>query len=49
MKEDVNTFVDDVYAPYQIGKLLEMDFSDAESGEFESMTGSILDAAVKYG
>lgn len=45
MKNDVNTFVDDVYAPYQIGKLLEMDFLDANSGEFESMTGSIIDAA----
>lgn len=45
MKEDVNTFVDDVYAPYQIGKLLEMDFADANSGEFESMTGSLIDAA----
>ena len=45
MKKDINAFVDDVYAPYQIGKLLEMDFSDAESGEFESMTGSILEAA----
>lgn len=45
MKKDVNTFVDDVYAPYQIGKLLEMDFADANSGEFESMTGSIIDAA----
>ena len=45
MKKDVNTFVNDVYTPYQIGELLEMDFSDAESGEFESMTGSILEAA----
>lgn len=45
MKKDVNTFVDDVYAPYQIGKLLEMDFADANSGEYESMTGSIMDAA----
>jgi len=45
MKKDVNTFVDDVYAPYQIGKLLDMDFADANSGEFESMTGSIIDAA----
>ncbi len=45
MKKDVNTFVDDVYAPYQIGKLLEMDFADANSGEFESMTASIIDAA----
>jgi hypothetical protein len=45
MKKDVNTFVDDVYAPYQIGKLLELDFADANSGKFESMTGSIIDAA----
>lgn len=45
MKKDVNAFVDDVYRPYQIGKLLEMDFADANSGEFESMTGSIIDAA----
>lgn len=45
MKKDVNTFVDDVYAPYQIGKLLEMDFADATSGEYESMTGSLIDAS----
>ena len=45
MKQDVNSFVDDVYAPYQIGKLLEMDFADANSGAYESMTGSIIDAA----
>ena len=45
MKKDVNTFIDDVYAPYQIGKLLEMDFADANSGEYESMTGSLIDAA----
>ncbi|WKD85230.1 hypothetical protein KCTC32516_00570 [Polaribacter huanghezhanensis] len=45
MKKDVNTFVDDVYAPYQIGKLLEADFADANSGKFESMTGAIIDAA----
>jgi hypothetical protein len=45
MKKDVNTFVDDSYAPYQIGKLLESDFADANSGEFESMTGSLIDAA----
>lgn len=45
MKKDVNTFVDDEYAPYQIGKLLEMDFADANSGKFDSMTGSIIDAA----
>ena len=45
MKKDVNTFVNDVYAPYQIGRLLEMDFADANSGEFESMTGSIIAAA----
>lgn len=45
MKKDVNTFVDDTYAPYQIGKLLESDFADANSGEFQSMTGSLIDAA----
>ena len=45
MKKDVNTFVDDVYAPYQIGELLKDDYADANSGEFESMTGSIIDAA----
>jgi hypothetical protein len=45
MKKDVNVFVDDKYAPYQIGKLLEQDFSDANSGAFESMTGSLIDAA----
>ena len=45
MKKDVNVFVDDVYKPYQVGKLLEMDFEDANSGSYESMTGSIIDAA----
>lgn len=45
MKEDVNTFVDDVYAPYQIGKLLEEDYADANSSKIESMTGSIIEAA----
>jgi uncharacterized membrane protein YcfT len=29
MKNDVNNFVDNVYAPYQIGKLLEADFADS--------------------
>lgn len=45
MKKDVNTFVDNEYAPFQIGKLLEMDVADANSGAFESMTGSLIDAA----
>jgi hypothetical protein len=45
MKKDVNTFVDDEYAPFQIGKLLEDDVADANSGAFESMTGSLIDAA----
>jgi hypothetical protein len=43
--KDVNMFVDDVYAPYQIGKLLEEDYADANSGEFESMSGAIIDAS----
>jgi hypothetical protein len=45
MKKDVNIFVNDTYAPYQIVKLLESDFADADSGEFKSMTGSLIDAA----
>jgi len=45
MKNDVNIFVDDVYAPYQIGELLKLDYADANTGENESMTGTIIDAA----
>lgn len=45
MKKDVTIFVDDVYAPYQIGELLKQDYADANSSKYESMTGTIIDAA----
>mgnify|MGYP006154804573 FL=1 len=45
MKKDVNTFVDEVYAPYQIGLILEADLADSNSGLEDSMTGAIMAAA----
>jgi hypothetical protein len=45
MKKDVTIFIDDIYAPYQIGELLKQDYADANSSEYESMTGTIIDAA----
>ncbi|NIO29513.1 MAG: hypothetical protein GTO29_13280 [Candidatus Latescibacteria bacterium] len=46
MKKDVNEFVDDVYAPYQISKLLEEDYEDFQSGDGASLFAA-LDAAIK--
>ncbi|QSE98654.1 hypothetical protein [Fulvivirga lutea] len=45
MKDDVNDFVDNVYAPYQIGKLLEQDYADFTSGDPESLVSFIHTAA----
>lgn len=45
MKKDVNVFIDEVYAPYQIGKLLDQDYADANTGEYESLTGTLIDAS----
>ena len=45
MKNDINDFVDDVYGPYQIGKLLEADFNDFNNNDPESLSFSIVDAA----
>jgi hypothetical protein len=46
IKNDINRFVDDVYAPYQIKKLLQSDREDFNRGEPESLF-SALDAAIK--
>lgn len=45
IKNDVNKFVDEVYAPYQIKKLLQADHEDFKNNQ-ESLF-SALDAAVK--
>lgn len=46
IKNDVNKFVDDVYAPYQIEKLLQADRRDFEQRDPNSLF-SALDAAIK--
>ena len=46
IKNDVNEFVDNVYAPYQIEKLLQADYEDFKKGDPETLF-SALDAAVK--
>jgi hypothetical protein len=37
MKNDVNEFVDTVYAPYQIQKLLKADYDDFKAGEKDAL------------
>ena len=37
MKNDVNKFVDGVYAPYQVKKQLKQDYDDFKSGEKDSL------------
>ena len=46
IENDVNTFVDDVYAPYQIRKLLQADHQDFKRGDPNSLFAA-LDAAIK--
>jgi hypothetical protein len=46
VKMNVNKFVDDVYAPYQIEKLLQADHGDFKKGDPNSLFFA-LDAAVK--
>jgi hypothetical protein len=46
IKGDVNRFVDEVYAPYQIEKLLQADREDFKKGDPDSLF-SALDAATK--
>ncbi|UCH19900.1 MAG: hypothetical protein JSU83_15185 [Deltaproteobacteria bacterium] len=46
IESDVNEFVDDVYAPYQIRKLLQADHQDFKRGDPNSLF-SALDAAIK--
>ena len=46
IKNDVNEFVDNVYAPYQIEKLLQADYEDFKKGNPEALF-SALDAAIK--
>lgn len=46
IKNDVNKFIDEVYAPYQIEKLLQADHEDFEKGDPNSLF-SALDAAIK--
>lgn len=46
IKDDVNRFVDDVYAPYQIEKLLQADHEDFKNGDPESLF-SALDTAIE--
>jgi hypothetical protein len=46
IKADVNKFIDDVYAPYQIQKLLQADYEDFKAGGKENLFYA-LDAAIK--
>jgi hypothetical protein len=46
MENDVNKFVDDVYAPYQISALLSADQEDFKKGNSDSLFFT-LDAAVR--
>lgn len=46
MRRDINRFVDEVYAPYQISKLLQADRLDFEKHDPDSLF-STLDAALK--
>ena len=46
IKKDVNRFVDDVYAPYQIGRLLRADYDDFKSGDPDSLF-TVINKAVK--
>jgi archaellum component FlaC len=46
IKNDVNRFVDEVYAPYQTKKLLLADHEDFKKGDPDSLF-SVLDAAIK--
>ncbi len=48
MKEDINQFVDEVYAPYQIQMLLEADMQDFNNQSTESLFYS-LHAATEEG
>jgi hypothetical protein len=47
VKGDVNKFVDEVYAPYQISKLLQADHEDFKKGDANSLFFT-LDAAVRH-
>ncbi len=46
IKNDVNKFVDEVYAPYQIQKLLQADFADFKGGDRLSLFHA-LNTAIK--
>jgi hypothetical protein len=41
---DINDFVDDVYAPYQIGLLIEADLADFKDGLDNTLAGALRDA-----
>ena len=47
IKKDVNRFVDNVYAPYQIKRQLKDDFDDFKSGNADSLFG-VLNFAVEH-
>ena len=46
IKDDVNKFVDQVYAPYQIEKLLQADHDDFKKGDPNALF-SALDVPIK--
>jgi len=46
IKNDVNKFIDEVYAPYQIKKLLQADHKDFKKGDPNALF-SALEAAIK--
>jgi len=47
IKKDVNNFVDNVYAPYQIKKQLKDDYDDFKSGDEDSLF-AVLNYAVNH-
>ena len=47
IKKDVNDFVDNVYAPYQIKRQLKDDYDDFKSGEADSLF-AVLNYAVNH-
>lgn len=46
IKNDINKFIDEVYAPYQIKKQLQADYKDFEDGDPNSLF-SALNTAIK--
>ena len=44
LEKNINNFVDNVYAPYQIGKLVEADIQDMKDGLDDTLSGMLASA-----